>query len=174
MTAAAFQATYSDWRIVKGRKVVQVVFELPLEQADTAYQVLGGMPIAAHEVWCGIARLKQGKEGDAIAGVVSPPSPVVTPPRSTLTRAPSGADKRPFAEMPLPQQAGMLSQDRAFRLFLAEKFDMPIPDPDEAADVIRHHCKIKSRADIKSDNVGWSELVLGYQVWKRAAEIVPA
>jgi hypothetical protein len=53
----AFRATYSDWKVVKGRKVIQVVLELPLEAADQAYQVLGGMPMAANEIWCAVARL---------------------------------------------------------------------------------------------------------------------
>src|SRR5690348_1035465 len=80
MTAAAFQATYSDWKVVKGRKVVQVVFELPLETADAAYQALGGMPIPANEVWCGIARL---------AGSSAVEQRTVTAPVAGSTPAPS-------------------------------------------------------------------------------------
>ncbi len=173
MTIAAFKACYAEWKVIKTRATVQLVFELPIERADEAYQALGGMPIAAHEVWCGIARLDPSKEQPL------PPHSAVAAPRPVETSgqaSPAGVNKprRAFAEMPLSQQAGMLSQERAFRLFLAEKFDMPIPDPDEAADIIRHHCKVKSRADIRPDNVRWSELVLGYRVWQRAAEIVPA
>ena len=40
MTAAAFRASYSDWKLIKTRSVVQIVFEVPLEAADEAYQVL--------------------------------------------------------------------------------------------------------------------------------------
>ena len=59
---AAFRAVYSDWRLIRTRKVVQVVLELPLEEADRAYSALGGMPRPDAEVWCGVARLKSGKE----------------------------------------------------------------------------------------------------------------
>lgn len=56
---AAFSASYSDWRVIKGRKVVQIVLEVPLEAADHAYNVLGGMPNFGSENWFAVARLKQ-------------------------------------------------------------------------------------------------------------------
>ena len=54
---AAFSASYSDWRVIKGRKVIQVVLEVPLEAADHAYNVLGGMPKFGSEQWFAVARL---------------------------------------------------------------------------------------------------------------------
>lgn len=56
---AAFSASYSDWRLVKGRKVVQIVFEVPMEAAGHAYNVLDGMPKFGSEQWFAIARMKQ-------------------------------------------------------------------------------------------------------------------
>lgn len=53
----AFRATYSDWKLVKTRAVVQVVMEVPLSDADAAYEVLGGMPVHGNERWFGIAAL---------------------------------------------------------------------------------------------------------------------
>ena len=53
----AFRGTYSDWRLVKTRGVVQVILEIPLADADMAYQILGGMPDASRERWFGIAPL---------------------------------------------------------------------------------------------------------------------
>jgi hypothetical protein len=41
---AAFRGTYADWKLVKTRAVVQIVFEVPLEDSDAAYEILGGMP----------------------------------------------------------------------------------------------------------------------------------
>lgn len=55
----AFSASYSNWRVVQGRKVVQLVFEVPLEAADFAYRVLGGMPNNGEEKFFAIARLKK-------------------------------------------------------------------------------------------------------------------
>jgi len=86
---------------------------------------------------------------------------------------PAGAakERRAFGDMRPAQQAGILCNERAFRLFLAEKFDMPLPDPDEAASVIRHHCKVSSRAEIKPDNAGWSDIVLAYRLWQNHPEL---
>ena len=55
----AFSAAYSNWRVIQGRKVIQLVFEVPLEAADFAYRVLGGMPNNGEEKYFAIARLKQ-------------------------------------------------------------------------------------------------------------------
>lgn len=57
---AAFSASYSDFRIIKRRKVVQVVLELPIEAAGHAWNVLGGVPDPTESRWFGVARLKPG------------------------------------------------------------------------------------------------------------------
>lgn len=57
MTDAAIKATFADFRIIKGRKVAQLVLEVPLENADAALDVLGGVPMPDRERWCAIARL---------------------------------------------------------------------------------------------------------------------
>jgi hypothetical protein len=57
----AFQATFSDFRLVKGRKVCQLIFEVPIEGADKAISVLGGIPNPEHSAWVGIARINPDK-----------------------------------------------------------------------------------------------------------------
>lgn len=56
---AAFSATYSDWKLIKTRGVVQIVLEVPLKAAGHAYNVLGGMPDYENEKWVGVARLEK-------------------------------------------------------------------------------------------------------------------
>jgi hypothetical protein len=51
----AFQATYSDFKLVKTRKVVQIVLEVPVEHANIVLDVLGGMPDPSKESWVGVA-----------------------------------------------------------------------------------------------------------------------
>lgn len=58
--AAAIRATYSDWRPVKGRKVLQLVFEVPLEEQESVLKYLGA-PLPDRSLWCGIARLAETK-----------------------------------------------------------------------------------------------------------------
>jgi hypothetical protein len=55
---AATQGTFSDFRLIKGRKVCQIVIEVPIEQADQALVALGGLPQPATEAWVAIARLE--------------------------------------------------------------------------------------------------------------------
>ena len=67
MTAAAFKATFADWKLIKTRGCIQLVFEVPLHESDMAYRVVGGMPNAAEERWFAIARLTT--EGRAATGL---------------------------------------------------------------------------------------------------------
>jgi hypothetical protein len=56
---AAFGAEYVDFKLIKTRSTVQVVFEIPLGAADHAWKVLGGMPSQGESTWFGIARMKK-------------------------------------------------------------------------------------------------------------------
>src|SRR4051794_33660425 len=56
--AAVTQGTFSDFRLIKGRKCAQIVIEVPIEQADQALAALGGLPQPATEAWVAIARLE--------------------------------------------------------------------------------------------------------------------
>lgn len=56
---AAFSANYADWKVIKTRRVVQIVLEVPLEAAGHAYNVLGGMPNFGSEDWFAVARLNK-------------------------------------------------------------------------------------------------------------------
>lgn len=160
----AFRATYADWRLIKTRGCVQIVFELPVEQADAAYQLLGGMPVAAREVWCGIARLDKTK--------AEPPRPV----ESQSVALPAGAEKerRAFSELKPAQQAGILCNERAFLKFMSEKFPDHLRTCGSTAAAVREICKVDSRAEITEHNADWSGLVLAYRLWQREPEIVPA
>jgi hypothetical protein len=55
----AFQATFSDFRLVRGRKCCQLIFEVPIEASNNALEVLGGIPNPEKEIWVGIARINK-------------------------------------------------------------------------------------------------------------------
>lgn len=182
MTDAAFKACYAEWKVIKTRATVQLVFELPIERADEAYQALGGMPIAAHEVWCGIARLDLSKEQ------APPPHPAEATPRPAHAPQPlpvgENKQKRPFGEMAPSQQAGMLCHDLVFQKFLSEEHpDRWVelrarkpsePLSDRAKAIVYQICKVTSRAQIDADNADWSALVLAYRLWQRHPELSEA
>lgn len=84
MSAAAFQACYSDLRLIKGRKVLALVFEVPLEHSSSVLDILGGVPDPSKSVWCAIARLnKEG--GEAAEGTRTVAHE--TPPRAVADNA---------------------------------------------------------------------------------------
>lgn len=59
MTApAAIKATYSEWKMVKTRKVLVLSFEVPLEQQAEVMAALG-TPMPDTAIWVGIARLSE-------------------------------------------------------------------------------------------------------------------
>lgn len=53
---AIFRASYHNFKNVPSRGFVQLIFEVPIEQYDEAYRVLG-VPIPGQQQWFAIARL---------------------------------------------------------------------------------------------------------------------
>lgn len=130
MPPAAIKATFSDLRIVKGRKVIQMVFEAPIEEADNALNALGGVPRGDSERWVAIARLDVGK---------------------LASEAPARAEKttRKFDELPLSQQAALLCEREAFKRFLIERYDAT--QAEDSASAMREILCISSRSVLDKD-----------------------
>lgn len=154
---AAFRCTYSDWKLIRTRKIVQLVFEVAVEHADVAYRVLGGMPNSAAETWCAIARLdpaavKQESgvmqtEGDTQQIRRTDTSPASGPDIPARARKPVDPDKR------LAQRAGILCADPLFWRYIQEHHGFVFGTADEneerAAKFVRTRCGVDSRANIK-------------------------
>lgn len=130
---AAILATFSDLKLVKTRKVAQLVFEVPIESVRSATEALGW---PTGEQWCGIAR--------------------ITKPGPRLDTGPVGGG----AERPLPQasaapsskpnstRAVMMAKDEEFRRFLSEANNWSIVNEPQADLAIKTLCKVKSKADL--------------------------
>jgi hypothetical protein len=158
----AFKAAYSDWKLVKTRGVVQIVFEVPLAEADSAYELLGGMPIVANERWFGIAAIKQE-------------APAQPRQDSGSQSPPDGArrEKMDWRDMQPAAQAGIRCNEPAFRTFLMEEHSFrPRQDhdsADEAAVFLRGFFGIKSRSELGTDarrRVLWKQMDDQFQAWK--------
>ena len=149
MAAAAIKATFSDFRIVKGRKVAQLVFETPIESADEALATLGGLPRSDKEAWCGIARLDTSKVQE-----VTPEKP-----------------KRSFAELPIAQQAALLCGREAFAAFLRDAKERMCFTEEEVAAVLRSICGVKSRSELSTNPSAagrFQTLTLEFEDWMKA------
>jgi hypothetical protein len=172
--AAIFRASYSDWKLIRTRKCVQIILEVPLEGglAHAAYAALGGMPDPAAETWVAVARLKTtGKMVmDAIepetAKEVMPDTPVHTGPtddtqsREEVMSNPQlsiTSDTSPASGPDIPARA---HKPVAAEKRLAQRAGILCADPlfqkylrsdneEEAAACVRLYCKVNSRSEIK-------------------------
>jgi hypothetical protein len=156
MTApAAFRATYSDMKLIKTRKCVQLVFEIPLEHYKAAEQVLGGLPDPAAERWFGIAPLR--------ADLGAPEKPAEAP-------APAKA-KKDWRDLPPSQQAAIRCGEPIFWAFLREVHHYEPANAVDAAEAVREVCNVESRTAFNSDQrarVLWHQLDSQFQAWKVA------
>ena len=152
----AFQATFSDFRLVKGRKVCQLVFEVPIEAADMALQTLGGLPRPDQEAWVGIARIDPKKAAN------DAPKPGGEP-----------KERRRFVELSLAAQAGLRCNEKAFWKFLTDEMNyVNIDSETEAAEAVRDICGVESRAAIRDGEPSgrrWDRLNADYVNWMHPA-----
>lgn len=149
----AFRATYSDFKLIKTRQAVQIVFEIPLHDVDAALEVLGGMPAPSSERWFGIAPLT---------------APASAMPQPGSDKPPAGA-KRNWRELPPSQQAGIRCDDAAFVAFLREERPDDWIETREPAECVRLICGVTTRAELATNQkarVIWHQLDSQYQAWK--------
>ncbi len=158
MKPAAFTATYSDFKLIRTRKCVQIVFEVPLEAANAALAVLGGMPNSGEEIWCAVARLEPNHATARPATEAEPPKRKLEQPRTPVR----------FDEMTMTAQAGMLAQDAGFQRY------MGLHNAEETAEYIRSRCGVTSRRDIQPTNAAgkkWLDIVKQYRLWQLAPRV---
>ena len=124
---AAIKATFADFRPVKTRKLMQLVFEVPIEQADAALSALGGVPLPDQERWVAIARLD-------MAAVEKPADPA--------------KERRAFCDLPMPQQAALKCNDPAFVHWMLDMYADGFVAGTTAEEMVRCLCRVDSRAKI--------------------------
>lgn len=149
---AAFKATLVDFKNIRTRKLVQIVFEAPIEDADRILAGLGGYGTLGKESWWAVARL------DA-----EPASEPVKPEKR----------RRLWDELSYAEQAGIRCGEESFKRWALEaKFAHPNTD---IAEVVRRYCRVSTRAEIRQGNAAgtrWEFLESNYQSWLKAAEHV--
>jgi hypothetical protein len=119
---AAFTAEFVDIRNIKGRKVMQLVFEIPVEGSWKRVDDLGGTPHPGQPVTVAIARLE------------TQPAKVEKP-------------KGPTAS----QRAWQLCRTGAFREWFAAYIGEAISGEDECADFLRVYVCISSRGALDTN-----------------------
>jgi hypothetical protein len=154
----AFRAAYSDWKLVKTRGVVQIVFEVPLAESDAAYDVVGGMPDVSKERWFGIAAIKVREATErAKPGQEATPDPDRAKPA-----------KRDWRDVQPAAQAGIRCAEATFRAFLNEVKKYGVTHHEEAAEAVRELCGVNSRVELGTKHAArviWHQLDAEYQAW---------
>jgi hypothetical protein len=144
--------------MVKSRGVLQLVIEVPLENADAALATLGGVPQPAAERWVGVAPLREKPS----AAVPEPaPEPPAEPAKVTRLH-----ERQPWSTLSRAQQAGILCQDPDFMAWRNERYSPAVTDAEGLASSIRDLCGVTSRRELDTDaRAGrrWDRLVEAFR-----------
>lgn len=145
------QADFANWRPVAGRKVLQLILEVPIEQTEQVMKMLG-VPMPGETKWCAIALLDpvaQRKEQQASNLSVEGSNPSGT-----------AKDRKPFHTLPLSSQAAIRCQDAEFQVF------MDVAGDGSCAAKIREICGVTSRSEFNTNSEAgdkWRNLEAQYQ-----------
>jgi len=152
--AAIIQAEYVEWKMVKTRKALQLIFEVPLEHQALVQAALGTpMPDTSTPVAIARLNLEAATAQAETAAIEHQPEP---PPR------------RPAK---LAQIAGIMCSEGAFLRFSGSK------DAAEAAEWLRGHCNVASRADLDTNEdaaIIFRRIKSEYDFWMRGEEVAAA
>jgi hypothetical protein len=157
--AAIIQAEYVEWKMVKTRKALQLIFEVPLEHQAMVQAALGTpMPDTSSPV--AIARLNL--------------SAALTEPAQIAHDNDDARDEPGKPPRPLSQVSAILCNIVAFRRFIMEQYEgwKTLPTVDEAADWVREQCGVQSRRQFDTDDVAaanFKNIRSKYWAWMEAA-----
>jgi hypothetical protein len=154
---SALRAAFADFKLVRTRGVAQLVMEVPIEEADAALALLGGVPKAAAEKWVGIAPLLES-DGDRETSPEKPEPPARPGGRPAPSDDPLGqislaAHAKKMVES--EKRAGERIRTRAVMLCKDRKFQEWICGADaeedmeaEASEALRRELGIDSRSEL--------------------------
>jgi hypothetical protein len=159
------EATYTEWKMIKTRKVLQLILEIPLErQGDVLIRL--GPPMPDREKWVAVALLDElvarGQDPKAqLKGMLERSLEHEARPKD-LDRSLAG--KQHYANSSVMEQA----RDRSIFLANHPKFiawangvckSYNIIDHTDAAIFIRERCGVDSRAEIAIDPDAYREFI---------------
>lgn len=135
---AAIAGTFADVKIIRTRSVMQVVVEIPIEQADAALAALGGVPQPGSERPVAIARIDPA-----------------------ATRPAPDQDRANWAALPAAKQAGIRCGDVRFQKWIGAESE------DAAAALLRQRLGIQSRSELATaeHQRRWAAVDRDYRAW---------
>lgn len=144
------EADFATWRPVQGRKVLQLIFEVPIEQTEQVLKMLG-VPQPGDSKWCAIALLDPNAPAKPTQAVIDGDKQMREIYGKPALQAEGGPSKK-WAAYTRSQQCAILCEDPMFQSYMGSPAD-------EVAQMVRNHFRIKSRADLdKPENhARWDE-----------------
>lgn len=147
--------TYVAQRSVAGRKVLQIMIEVPDDMANEALAILG-YPRTGTSNWVSVARVTpeaaahwvaalQARAKPAAALTYSPVTPVPLPSTGDTPvseKSGAGGKGRKWSDIPYSQQAAIRAQDPDFQHWAK------CITTDEATAYIKQYCQIESRVEL--------------------------
>jgi hypothetical protein len=151
---AAISGDFATYKHVQGRKIMQLVIEVPAEMASAVFAALG-TPGSGEAIPVALARLNTS------------PEPIAKPE--------AAKERRPFSELPYAQQAAMRCGEFGFQEYLVSRCDADAVQMKQlgdkcAAAMVRLICGVESRADLDKNSVAashWKALDNAYFAWSR-------
>jgi len=158
MADEALRGTYSDFKLVKTRSVVQVIIEMPITDAKKIVEFMG-MPNPAEEQWVALALLKKpGTDEKSI-----------TPANTPKTNGPTEKVKTQWHERSPGSQAAYLCTLPEFRAWIATKMTWQCElnnvscDETAAKNYIYGNFNIKSRSELNAMPDDWAKFMSQYR-----------
>ena len=160
---AVIRATFSDWRTVKGRKQLQLIFEVPIEQQKEVLTRLGA-PNPSDPLGCAIA----------LIDLSSPPKAVANAERSEK-------GKERYRESDKMQQAAtravMMCKDGEFRMWASMEYPRQWQGAMERSDGtaeniaaiwLRWRLNLESRSEIANNERAYNTFLALENSYKQA------
>lgn len=163
---AAIKGTFCDFKLVRTRGQCQLVIEVPIDEADTALAVLGGLPREHDQRLVAIARIALTSEKEVMPNGPGETDAESLPANKTMAPHVGGPDRRMFSDLPMSQQAGIMANDLRFQLWMSSQSGAFANTSPDCASAIRSYCGVASRADISPDNPSgrkWIALLREYE-----------
>ncbi len=153
-----FQADYTEFLMVKGRKVLKITLEVPLEEMQSVLEYLGA-PKPHESTWVAVALVNPSMIG------VEPPTEA--PPVSKAKQRYAASDEGKKAVV----RAGALAKDERFYpwLIVSDKYcyDSGGSDEDWSAEYIRTYCGIASRSELATNKEALQKFLALEEEFKR-------
>lgn len=154
------EADFATWRPVQGRKVLQLIFEVPIEQTEQVLKMLG-VPQPGDSKWCAIALLDPGAPAKPTQAVIDGDKQMREIYGKPSLQAEGGSPKK-WSEYNRSQQCAILCGDPDFWRYFNST------SQEDATKRVKAHLRITSRKELDDPQKHgtWDEFLALFHLWR--------